>query len=114
MAWCAARLRTSDGRAFALPSSGARFQNPAHGGDEELSLGDRTRQCSAESIIAMAFEQRVERLDFAVGTSLVSMSDLRQKRERVGTEIEQRLAFGVELGAVAVHRGDLRGPVLRQ
>lgn len=55
----------------------------------------------------MGFEQRVEILDATAGELGLTMGDLGEEREGVGTEVEDLLPLLVELGALAVQGGDL-------
>src|SRR5262249_3295930 len=107
-----ARLRRSDGRARALSSSGA--EGEPHGRDSGCAGVDGALDGSAHRIVAALFEQRIELLDATARQLRLAVGDVGEQRQRRRPEVEQLLALLVELGALAVDGGHLRGAMLGQ
>jgi hypothetical protein len=80
---------------------------PAHSGNGESATLDSSSDGGTKTLVAVALEQRVELLDATAGELGLAVRDLGEKGERLGSEVEHLLALLVELGALAVDRGDL-------
>jgi hypothetical protein len=77
-------------------------------------LRDAARQGAAHRVIPVRGEQRVKAIDVAQPDLRPPMRELRQIRERLGSQLQQMLALQIALGPFAGHRGDVLGAMLRQ
>ena len=75
---------------------------------------DGARDRFAHGVVAVGLEQRVELLDASAGEPRLTVRDLGEECECGGSEVEDLLPLLVELGALAMDGGDLRGSMLRQ
>jgi hypothetical protein len=80
---------------------------PTNGGNGESGALDSSSDGGTKGLVAVALEQRVELLDATPGELGLTVRDLGEKGERLRSKVEHLLALLVELGALAVDRGDL-------